>query len=162
MIEKYAQITSLLKEFDMYESQGFHKIADEILEKIKKVALYFDPQRDLDYKGIDEKFQNLIYQHACDIPECYEFFCGSQDGFIMTPDFVDMALKNPGADATEVARQQMPLSDAVNQIMNLPKEKNDQINICLRKLYERSQNSGDSQNQSSNQAAQFRETLPTI
>jgi hypothetical protein len=165
MIEKYAQITSLLKELDMYESQGFHKIADEILEKIKKVAKHFDPQQDLDYKGTDEYFQNLVARHACDIPECYEFFCGQQGGFVMTRDFTDLAteaLKKPGTSITDVARQQQGMSDAVNKIMNLTNDKTDKMNKCVQKIHERSQNVGDSQNQSSNQEAQFRETPPTI
>ena len=166
MNEKYAQITSLFKELDMYESKGLHKLADEILNKIKKVAKRFDPNTDLGYKGMDDFFQNLIYQYACSIPECYEFFCGQSAGdFIMHRDFTDItikALKNPGTKITDVAKQQQGLSDAVNRIMDLSSDKENKINTCLQKLHAASDKAGGGSSQAGNSAAQIREIPPTM
>lgn len=165
MNKKYAQITNLLNELEFYENSGLHKLADEIIEKIKKVA--FTPgdfNAAVGMPGFDVFMHSLTDRYACNIPECYQFFCGGSAAFTMHRDFTDFAFKsfqqNRNSKITDVAQAYQGPSNAVNMISNLSPEDQNKLNACYQKLSDASRSDHLKKDDANKASAQIRETPP--
>jgi len=143
----YSQIKSLFDELDYYEKQGYYKLADQIQNKIKKVAYDFEADKDL-YKGMGDRFQALKIQYACEIPECMEFFCGGGGQGLITEELSNFLARNleqnPEADVKNlIALHGKQNAQSANFLINLGENERKKLNICYKKLGFMGKNQGN-------------------
>ena len=143
--QKYAHITSLSEEIKFYEDRKLFKLADQVTTQLTKLALTFDADTNLGYKGVNDRLEDELRRYACKLPECQEF-CKS-GSFNMTGDYQDSmnnATNNKKQSTMDANMQWAAQSSKILGDINITPDRKAKIDLCYQAVRQRSQL--DSQN----------------
>ena len=90
MENKFNSIKDLFSEIEFYESKGYYKLADAVLQKIKIYAHDANIGKDIGYQDFAKSFNaNAFYNLIKQIPACMNLYFPQNKNPLITPDFND-------------------------------------------------------------------------